>query len=186
MIEKLKDLKFISLKECDNLDSVDVLYVDYSENKVGEKYTHVFSKTIIIGELITENINDLPSHILELFVERVINNNTPQQTINIDINQYNDLDIDIIDVTIDKFLKSEIDNFVIVPSDLDYNNHKFNIIKCDILENEIIFGNKNKVDEPGIILLTNEEGISDINHIKIAVESLGFFPEKTYNVIKLT
>jgi hypothetical protein len=60
-----------------------------------------------------------------------------------------------------------------------------NLIFTDGLENEIIFGRKTEVDEPGIVMVSNDEGIKDISNIRFAVCELGFFPQKAYYTIKI-
>ena len=61
----------------------------------------------------------------------------------------------------------------------------YDITINDKTENEIIFGYKTQIDQPGIILVTNEEGLKDNKNIRIAVTDLGFHPENVYFKIKI-
>lgn len=63
-------------------------------------------------------------------------------------------------------------------------NAKFVISKY-LDEDEIIFGYKTRIDQPGIVLATNEDGIKDKSKIRLAVFDIGFFPKNAYYRLKI-
>lgn len=207
MIEKLKTLPFVSLRETTDLDKSDILFVDFSLNENNEKQAQVFCKTIYLASLEIEDINILPKLVLDMFIQRVDMNIKSENIINIDSKLLDKID-DLISLTMDKFTDTLLDEnrkfsntnkFAIVSENLKTEKMLLDINKLhygevggfydiaitDKIENEIIFGYKTKVDQPGIILITNEEGLKDNKNIKIAISDLGFHPENAYFKIKI-
>jgi hypothetical protein len=207
MIEKLKTLPFVSLRETTDLDKSDILFIDFSLNENNEKQAQVFCKTIYLASLEIEDINILPKLVLDMFIQRVDMNIKSENIINIDSKLLDKID-DLISLTMDKFTDTLLDEnrkfsntnkFAIVSENLKTEKMLLDINKLhygevggfydiaitDKIENEIIFGYKTKVDQPGIILITNEEGLKDNKNIKIAISDLGFHPENAYFKIKI-
>ena len=63
---------------------------------------------------------------------------------------------------------------------------KENIIENEFMDdNEIIIGYKTNIDEPGLIIITNKEALSDEKNIRLGLFDIGFYPYKSYYMIKL-
>ena len=192
-LEQIKDLPYVDVKEhIGDLDKPqELLYVDYSQLENNEQQADVFTKAVSLGSLSVPKDYDIRELIQQLFFNRLVyifsyNNN---QTINVKESDK----IDIINTTIDKYLQNlknpkdtrEYKSFAFVPKNYDKELNVDSVIESEGLDNEIIFGYKTGVDMPGIVVITNEEGLSDNENIRIAVVDLGFFPEKSYYRIKI-
>ena len=192
MLEKLKNLDYVSLKECETLDKISILYVDVE--------SQVFQKHVTTGIFEIDKLDNLPEAIETFFIEKIKEILKPEQIISIDSKLIEKID-DIVYITIDKFIDElkEINikfhndkKFIIISKKLndkklcDKYIDNYSIIVSEYLkENEIIFGYKTKWDQPGIILITNDEGIKDKNNVRLTVIDIGFFPEKAYYMIKI-
>ena len=206
MLEKLKKLPFVSIKETNDLDKSQLIFVDYSLTENNEQKANVFTKNICCAQLEIEDINILPNLALDMFIQKVNMNIKAENIINIDYKLLDKID-NLISLTMDKFTDTLLDEnrkfnntdkFVIISENLktdmmlsDINKLHFgevggyNITVNDNTENEIIFGYKTKIDQPGIILITNEEGLKDNKNIRIAISDLGLHPENVYFKIKI-
>ena len=207
MLEKLKNLPFVSLRETTDLDKSQVLFVDYSLNEKNEQEANVFTKTVSCGKIEVDDINILPKLVLDMFIQRIDMNMKSENIINIDSKLLNKID-NLISLTMDKFTDTLLDEnrkfsntnkFVIISENIKTEKMLLDINKLhwgevgvgyditinDKTENEIIFGYKTQIDQPGIILVTNEEGLKDNKNIRIAVTDLGFHPENVYFKIKI-
>ena len=198
MIEKLKNLPFVTLRETTDLDKSQVLFVDFSLNENNEQQANVFTKTICCCSLEIEDINILPKLVLDMFIQRVDMNIKSENIINIDSKLLDKVD-NLISTTMDKFTDTLLDEnrkfqntnkFVIISENLKNQKMLLDCEGYDITinnktENEIIFGYKTKGDQPGIVLITNEDGLKDNKNIRVAVSALGYYPEKAYFKIKI-
>ena len=78
------------------------------------------------------------------------------------------------------------DKFIITSKNIEIKNlQNISVIVSEYLDNKIIIGYKTQVDQPGIIVITNENGLSDKNNIQIAIIDIGFYPEKAYYILKI-
>jgi hypothetical protein len=200
MLEKLKNLNFISLREIQNLDRSEIFYLDYSLTENNEQAANVFTKTVCCGSIEMDDINELPNIIKTIFIEDINQYFKPENVINIDSKLIDKID-NIISLTMDNFIATLSDNakkfantekFVIVSDNLkdkkilhQIYGKDYNLNTSSKIENEIIFGYKTGIDQPGFILLTNEDGLKDNKDIKFAITGLGFYPESAYFKIKI-
>lgn len=78
----------------------------------------------------------------------------------------------------------ENDIFFLVP--IGFKVDGYDVIESKYLENEIIFGYKSRINEPGIILCTNNDALSDKNNLKISFIDIGYYPERTYCLLNIS
>jgi len=201
-VEELNELSFISFRETKDLDKSEIIYVDYSLNENNESSANVFSKIVSCGSIEVDDTNfNIRELVKTLFIQRVNMNIKSENIINIDSKLLDKVD-NIIPLTLDKFineLKSENDifknndKFVIVAENLRDKKvlnvlygKDYSLNESSNLDNEIIFGYKTKMDQPGIVVISNEEGLKDNKNLRIAITDLGFFPDKCYYKIKIS
>ena len=195
MLEKLKKLPFITVRETKNLDHSEILYVDYSKENDGNR-ADVYTKSIACGSTSIESDEDFIDKIETIFINKIKEYNTFdfERVINIDKKLLEIKDINIISITINKFLEDLNDEtnecFAIIPLHMscaiqEKNNNVLELYSSNKLSNEIIFGKKTRIDMPGMVLITNEEGLKNKSDIRFAVCELGFFPNKVYYTIKI-
>lgn len=198
MINKLKNLDYVSIKEIENLDEIELLFIDF-EKLENEQNAIGFTKPIGCGSVKISNLEDITQFIEDLFIQKINSILRNEQIINVDKKLIQNENVNIIKETINKFLiplknkRKNIDgssycSFIFVPKGFNihsiYNGIDY-IFETEKLDNEIIFGCKTEIDEPGIILITNEEGLQDKDNIRFALTDIGFYPEKSYYKIKL-
>jgi hypothetical protein len=175
-IEKLKDLKFMSYREYNDLDNIQLLYIDKNTNSDED----VFTKKIIAGAYDTSNVYDIEKDITEMFINKVKSLKCEEVT---------EIDEAIKSLLSNKQIREKTNNkiFIIKPTNyiLDKKYEKYNIINSDILINELIIGYKNETDEPGIVFLANENSFIDKKDSRFAITDIGFFPEKQYKIINI-
>jgi hypothetical protein len=171
MIEKIKEkITFVNIKEVDDINKPQTIIYVVDEDK--------FQKMVTCGECdYTQSEDDILDSIKEQVIDKIINTST-----NTDKN---------IDDAFEELIKNRKDNgrlnnetFVIAPVDCITNYNAKHIIKTDKLKTEFIVGVKTDIDEPGVVVMTNEEGLSNPEKIKYAITDLGFFPEKSYLKLK--
>lgn len=180
-MEKLRNLEYVSLKEYGNLDKIEIIYVDVlsehdelSENNKLDKMPNVFTNSFVCGTYNIDEDETVEDAVEQLFVEKL-----------------KTLDIEDIDNIEDGFKlldskrkdRTSKEKFILAPinSNLDYEN----IIETKHLKDEIYFGYKTDIDEPGIVLVTNEDGIKDKNKLRIGLIDIGFFPNKMFYKLKM-
>jgi len=183
MLEKLKKLEYISLKEVDDLDNVGIIYVDHNDS--------VFTQKMKCDFFEIDNIKMLPDAIEQLFIDEItkivrnpINIKLKDTKVTID-NCFNSMK-----PLIDKYKNS--DRFIIFSDNInnqfinDIFEYPVHILVSKYLENNtIILGLKSKIDQPGVVLVTNKNGIKNKNKIQLLVNSIGFFPNKMYFILKI-
>lgn len=171
MIEKLKEkITFVNIKEVEDINKPQTIIYVVGEDK--------FQKTVTCGEYdYTQSENDILDSIKDQVIDKIINTST-----NTDKS---------IDEAFEELIKNRKDNgrlnnetFVIAPEDCITNYNAKHIIKTDKLKTEFIVGVKTDINEPGVVIMTNEEGLSNPEKIKYAITDLGFFPEKSYLKLK--
>ena len=171
MIEKLKNLDYVSLKELEDLDKMELLFVDIKEGDV--EPNGVFCKTIGCGSFEIDNLENVPEAVEQLFVQKL-----------------QELDIAEID-TIDKgyelldelkIIRPRKNKFILAPKGSNIKD----AIETEYLVDEAYFGYKVEVDEPGIVLVTNEDGLKDKTNIRFGIIDIGFFPDKMYYKMKIS
>jgi len=136
-----------------------------------------------------DTLENIPNFVEKLFIDKLKNVvlYEKEHIINVDKKLIEDLDIDIIGRIITTFstkLKKTEDIFIIVSEKSNYDIK--NQIKSKYVDdNEIYFGYKTDIDEPGIILITNENALKDKTNIRIGMFDIGFFPGKSYYKIQI-
>jgi len=200
MIEKIKKLNYVSFKETKDLDDNQIMYVDWVLNENKNNETNILTKKVSCGKLeIGDNIN-LVDVIEKQFIERLNNNMNKENIINIDSKLLEKIE-NLILITMNNFSDKLLEEnrkfnnknkFVIISKNLrDKNilqqlyNTDYSLNESNHIENEIIFGYKTKINQPGIIIISNEEGLKDNKNIRYAITDLGFHPEKVYFKIKI-
>jgi hypothetical protein len=183
MINKLKTLKYISLKEVEDLDNVGVIYVEHNGT--------VFTKKIKCDFFEIDNLKMLPDAVEQLFIDEVIS--IVKNPISIKLKETKatiDNCFNSIKPINDKYHNS--DRFIIFSDNI--NKHFINeifdypvhILASKYLnDNTVILGFKSKIDQPGVVLITNKNGVKNKNKIQLLVNSIGFFPNKMYFVLKI-
>ena len=183
MLEKLKKLDYVSLKEVEDLDNVGIIYVEHNGAVLTKKMKCDFFEI--------DNLKILPDAVEQLFIDEVIT--IVKNPINIKLKETKatiDSCFNSIKLINDKYQNS--DRFIIFSDNI--NNHFINetfdypvhILASEYLEdNTVILGFKTKIDQPGIILITNKNGVKNKNKIQLLVNSIGFFPNKMYYILKI-
>ena len=198
MIEKLKKLPFISLKEVDDVDKRVITYID--DNNPEQGYPNVWTQTISCGTFSFGDIDEIPYQIESEFIY-MVKELKETHTISIPFTDNDSVNEVIIASTVREFVdkgiqdklkqsyNKETDIFVLVPDNmvgkLPSLETKCNVVYSSFLTDEVIFGYKTKVDHPGIVLVSNEDNLKDIENIRYGLFELGFFPGKSYNIIKI-
>ena len=189
MLERLKKLDYVSVKENDNLEKISILYVEDNND--------VYTKTVCAGTLEIDDLENIPEFVEKFFIDIVKHTLRHEEIINIEskdidenINKYFEELKPLNDKfhNTDKFIMTDknIENRVnMVKNGVDIKNSGIPIIISKYLDNEIIVGYKTQVDQPGIIAITNENALIDKNKIQIAITDIGFFPEKAYYILKI-
>jgi len=175
LLKKLQKISYINIKETDDLDNINILYVD------GD---NIFTQNFGCGVYKIEKLDKINLLIEKLFVDLIKKINTPLEIENNDIlltikNQLNIIDKERKEI---RKRKSE-DMFILTPKGFHINGYETN--ETEYLENEIIFGYKTEIDEPGIVLVTNQEGLIDKRKIKLGLYDIGFYPQKSYCLLKI-
>lgn len=204
-MKKIKNLNYLSYREVENLDNIEVLYTD---GKPEYNKPNVYMKKYTAGKYEIDNLNeiDFVDWIEKLFINKVraLLNDQEEHYIHIDKKIIstlisNNKSINLPKLIIEKFLKdaphptgneSDRNYFVMIPKKME---KEFISLACDHvfitisnhLEDEIIFGVKNGADEPGLVFLSNDEGLSDTKNIRFIMADLGFFPHNCYYIIKI-
>lgn len=181
MIDKLKKLEYISLREMEDLHEIKILYIDRIDD---EGLAGVYEKKIRCDTYTIENLEDIDKHIEEMFINKVkvnnkqinIENNDISYTIHKHLNEINTL-------RIVQRKRNTKEPFFIIPK--NFKLKEFKSIESEFLQDEIIFGYKTEVDEPGIVLITNNDGVTDKDNITMVVPDIGFFPERSYRRLKI-
>jgi hypothetical protein len=182
MLNTLKKLAYISLKETENLDDVNIIYVEHNGG--------VFTKKMRCDFFEIDNLNTLPDAVEQLFIDKIISMVKPiyvnLKETKAAINTY----FDAIKPINDKHKNT--DRFIIFSNDInkEFINETFeypvHILASEYLDdNLVIFGYKTKVDQPGIVLVTNKEGIKHKNKIRLTVNDIGYHSNKAYYVLKI-
>ncbi|MCK9416169.1 hypothetical protein M0Q97_05875 [Candidatus Dojkabacteria bacterium] len=183
MLNTLKKLPYISLKESENLDDINIIYV---ENNGG-----VFTKKMRCDFFEIDNLNRLPDAIEQLFIDKIIS--IVKNPISIKLKETKatiDSCFNSIKPINDKYQNS--DRFIIFSDNINkhFINETFDypvhILASQYLDdNIVILGFKTKIDQPGIILVTNKNGIKNKNKIQLLVDIIGYFPNKMYFILKI-
>lgn len=177
MIKKLKNLDYISLKISDNLDKTNVTYIDYD--------SRVFTKTIICNLFEIDDIKLIPDAVEQFFIEFNYLLNEPIIIKEYSIKEAFDKYFNNLKLINDRF--NNKDKFIMI-SDKFKNNFEYDakiVISKFLEKDEIIFGYKTKIDQPGIILITNEDGVKDKNKIRLGVMDIGSFANRAYYILKI-
>ena len=184
-LEKLKNLNYASFKECDDLDNIELLFVDFNE-----KVPDVFSKNVVCGSAKVENFSCIDEISITMFINYINSIIEEDNIINIEEDN-KDILISTIEENMVNIPDKSDSKFVIASEYLDDELYKelidkgYNINKTDELEDEIIFGYKTDIDRPGIILITNEKGIEDYDNLRMCFVGIGFYPGKQYYKMKI-
>ena len=178
MLERLKKLNYVSVKETDNLEKLSMLVVEEDNN--------VYSKTVSADIFEIDNLENIPEFIEKSFVQKVESLIKHKKTIEYkDIKESINQCFDELKPLNEKFHNE--DKFIITSKNIEIKNlQNISVIVSEYLDNKIIIGYKTQVDQPGIIVITNENGLSDKNNIQIAIIDIGFYPEKAYYILKIT
>jgi len=191
MLEKIKTLDYISVKETDNLEKISLLYVNEDNN--------VYTKTVSAGTFKIDDLENIPELIEKIFINKIKDIKRNSTNININIDEIANYINDNFKILKESTIKIGYDDkFIIIPKKIHItknNNDLIDIINekninipiiiSEYLNDEIIFGYKTNIDQPGIIVATNENALNDKNNIKIALIDIGMFPEKAYYIIKI-
>lgn len=147
-----------------------------------------FTKTLNCNTHEIDKIENINSKITQLFIECVKKNNKVIQIENsLSDTIKNNLDIINTERVGKRKRKTKLP-FFLVPLNYKINGYDRTnsfIIETEYLQNEIIFGYKTEIDEPGILIVTNENGLKDKNNLRFSVVSIGFFPDKSYCLLKI-
>jgi hypothetical protein len=177
-MKTIKNLKYVTLKEYDDLENIGLIYVDEKVlldsdvfTKSDEVNTHesadVFTQsykcdTYAIDE--KENISDM---VEQLFIKKLKNLQIEEID---DINKGFDL------LSKNRLRQNNENKFILSPIGSGVEGS----IETEHLKEHIYFGYKTDFDEPGIVLVTNEDAIKDKNNLRISLIDIGFFPNKMY------
>lgn len=185
MLEKLKKLSYVSVKEADDLEKINLLFI--AENNNG-----VYTKTVCSGSFQIDDLENIPEAVEKFFINRIKDivkdvNVIKSEDIKKNINDF----FETLKPINDKFHNT--DKFIMISSSYFTDSSKgiiidFNdipVVISEYLDNEIICGYKTKIEQPGIIVITNEDGLSDKNNVKIAITDIGFYPENAYYRLKI-
>jgi hypothetical protein len=194
-IKKISNLDYVSIKEISNLDKMEILYitnsVDKNDNVFSQtkecntyKNDNVFSQTKECNTYKIDDIEKLSECVEELFIECVkknnkiikIENNNSLDTIN---NQLSIINKERIEIR----KRTTKQPFFLVP--INYKIDGYDVIETKYLQTEIIFGYKTEINEPGILIITNEDGLKDKNNLRLSLIDIGFFPDKSYCLLKI-
>lgn len=214
MIEKLKNLPFVTLQEKENLDEIvveyleiDNIYVQYFNystfeidnldniaglveklfiDKIKElnKYNYI-DECVKEGKLIFK-IKDFLIEFKEIYDKKIkhLNDSIEDTYNNFSLksenfkNKYKDKN-SLIKTPLDKN-----DIFFLVPN--GFKIEGYDVIETKYLENEIIFGYKSKINDPVVILCTNNDALLNKNDIKLCFVNCGFYPERTYCLLNIS
>jgi hypothetical protein len=186
-MKKLKELPYVSYREAKDLDNAEVIYIDYSiDNENGTK-PDVFCSKIQCGSYEIDDAADLLDFIEKFFIDTVMYFN--KESVNIDKSL--ELTIDNILTKLDsrrgsRFNGRSEESFVIKPEALELTlRSDINVVSSKYLTDKVIVGKKTLIDEPGILLVSNDEGLADKMNIRFGLMTLGHHPEDSYEIIKL-
>ena len=185
------DLNYVSFQEIKDLNKSTFNIVDFQIKDDNNIETCLFCKTVSCGSINTEK--ELSIIFQKEFIQTIKRLNC--QIINVDKNIIKEKP-NILEIIIEKFNKllpsNSEDYFVIISTNLKNELNDVILMSkgigarySDNISNEIIFGKKTSVEESGIVLISNEEGLSDKNNLRFAFTDIGFFPEKNYYIIKI-
>ena len=175
ILKKLQNLSYINIKEIPNLDNVDILYID------GD---NVFTQKFGCGVYEIEKLDKINLLIEKLFVDIIKKINKPIEIENNDIISTINNQLSIIDKERKEIRKRKSEDvFILTPKGFYINGYE--TTETEYLENKIIFGYKTEIDEPGIVLITNKEGLIDKKEIKLSLYDIGFYPQKSYSLLKI-
>jgi hypothetical protein len=181
IIKKLSKLPYISLKNTPRLDNIEILYID---EKVSEEQPNVFSRYLSVGVYETDKLENVSLLVEKLFIDKVKNINKIEYIENNDMlltikKHLNNIYLERTQVR----KRKSGDIFLLAPKGFVID--EYDIIETEFLENEIIFGYKTEIDEPGLVLISNEEGLKDKNNIRLQVYDIGFYPQKSYCLLNI-
>lgn len=175
ILKKLQNLSYINIKETPDLDNIDILYIE------GD---NVFTQKIGCGVYEIEKLDKINLLIEKLFVDKIKKINTVVEIENNDILSTIKKQLNIIDKERKETRKRKSEDiFILTPKGFHINEYE--TTETEYLENEIIFGYKTEIDEPGIVLITNQEGLIDKHKIKLGLYDIGFYPQKSYCLLKI-
>lgn len=175
LLKKLQNLSYINIRENNDLDNINILYVD------GD---NVFTKKFGCGVYEIEKLDKINLLIEKLFVDIINKINTVVEIENNDILLTIKNQLSIIDKERKEIRKRKSEDiFILTPKGFHIDGYE--TTETEYLENEIIFGYKTEIDEPGIVLVTNQEGLIDKQKIKLGLIDIGFFPQKSYCLLKI-
>lgn len=175
ILKKLQNLSYINIREANDLDNINILYVD------GD---NVFTQKFGCGVYEIEKLDKINLLIEKIFVDIIKKINTVVEIENNDIISSIKKQLNIIDIERKQIRKRKSEDiFFLVP--IGFSVDGYDTTETEYLENEIIFGYKTEIDEPGIVLITNHEGLIDKHKIKLGLYDIGFYPKKSYCLLKI-
>ena len=188
MIEQIKKLPYLTYKEIDDWHSVELLYIDYAFDEQNELIAKVFSRKFVCDTISIDKSEELLEMIENQFILNLQENCSDDKIIKISKKLLKIKALNIINFTVEHFINllpsPSKEFFVLVPEQFSNLGIK-NAIYSKYLTDEILFGKKTLIDEPGYVIVSNDEYLKDFSSIKMKLISLGFYPNKAYYTIKI-
>lgn len=214
MINKIKNIPFVTLVEIDKIEDITIEYLD--NGTIYNRFHKILTYEI-------DDLNNIPDLVEKMFIDKIkeLHNYVPvieyvkedkllikiqsflgdfKESYDKKIKYFNENCENIFNEyslksnalkkkyeTKEDLLRNVLDKndiFFLVP-------HGFKIVGYDVietkyLENEIIFGYKSRINDPGIVLCTNNDMLSDKNNLKMSLVDVGYYPERAYCLLNIS